>query len=257
MRRRWRRRPTSSSGSTSTPGAQQGVANPLLEYPSRDWEKIYRDQYAYDSSFEFICAPNDTHMCRLRAFVRNGVVVRIEQNYDGGSYKDPQGNSSSVAWNPRGCLKGYTLHRRVYGPYRAKNPVIRQGWKQWADDGFPSLSDDPVLRSKYRFDARGDDPWVRVSWDEANDYVAKGLVAIAKTYSGAEGRRRLIEKDGYPAEMLEHWEEAGTRTMKFGSSLPPHGVAGKFAPVPLRQHARPARCTGSAAWARTKPSAPG
>ncbi|MEP7215607.1 MAG: nitrate oxidoreductase subunit alpha, partial [Anaerolineaceae bacterium] len=95
--------------------AAPGIDNPLAHYPSRGWEKVYRDQYAYDSSFEFICAPNDTHMCRMRAMVRNGVVTRIEQNYDGALYRDPQGNSSSVAWNPRACLKGYTLHRRVYG----------------------------------------------------------------------------------------------------------------------------------------------
>ncbi|MCZ2154281.1 MAG: molybdopterin-dependent oxidoreductase [Bryobacterales bacterium] len=207
-----------------------GITNPLAEYPNRDWEKIYRDQYAYDSSFSFICAPNDTHMCRLRAMVRNGVVMRIEQNYDGDRYGDPQGNSSTVAWNPRGCLKGFTLHRRVYGPYRAKAPAIRKGWKAWADDGFPSLSDKPELRTRYHFDARGDDSWLRVSWDDVSRYVAKGLVAIARTYSGDEGRRRLLERDGYEPEMLEHWDEAGTRTMKFGSSLPPHGVAGKFGP---------------------------
>src|SRR5680860_823102 len=119
----------------------RGVANPLLHYPNRGWEHVYRDQYAYDNSFTFICAPNDTHMCRLRAFVRNGVVVRVEQNYDGGAYRDPQGNTSSVHWNPRGCLKGYTLHRRVYGPNPGRYPMIRAGWKRWADDGFPSLSD--------------------------------------------------------------------------------------------------------------------
>lgn len=210
--------------------AAPGIDNPLAHYPERGWETVYRDQYKYDSSFDFVCAPNDTHMCRLRAMVRNGVVVRIEQNYDGASYRDPQGNSSSVAWNPRACPKGYTLHRRVYGPYRAKYPALRKGWKQWADDGFPSLSDNPSLRAHYAFTDRGSDSWVRLSWDEANDYVARGLVAIADTYSGDAGRRRLIESDGYPAEMLEHWEGAGTRTMKMGSSLPPHGVAGKFAP---------------------------
>jgi nitrate reductase alpha subunit len=208
--------------------AQEGVPNPLLSYPNRGWERIYRDQYAYDSTFTFVCAPNDTHMCRLRAFVRNGVVTRIEQNYDGGSYSDPQGNRSTVHWNPRGCPKGYTLHRRVYGPYRARFPMIRSGWKEWADDDFPSLSDDPELRSRYRFDDRGNDDWVRMSWDEADDYVARGLEAIARTYSGLEGRRRLLEADEYEAEMLEFWESSGVRTMKFGSSLPVHGVAGKF-----------------------------
>lgn len=208
--------------------AAPGIPNPLLEYPDRDWERVYRDQYRYDDSFTFVCAPNDTHQCRLRAFRRNGIVVRIEQNYDGGSYRDLQGNSSTVAWNPRGCPKGYTMHRRVYGPYRAKYPMIRKGWKEWADAGFPSLSDDPRLRTKYRFDARGEDGFVRVSWDEADHYVARALRAIAKTYSGDAGRRRLIEKDGYEPEMLEHWLDAGVRTMKFGSSLPVHGVAGKF-----------------------------
>jgi nitrate reductase alpha subunit len=208
--------------------AAPGIDNPLLHYPNRDWESIYRDQYRYDDSFTFICAPNDTHMCRLRAFVRNGIVIRIEQNYDGDNYRDPQGNSSTVSWNPRGCLKGYTLHRRVYGPYRLRTPMLRAGWKQWADDGFPSLSDDPSLRTTYMFDRRSEDEFVPVSTEEVDAYAARALKAIAVTYSGDEGRRRLIEADGYEPEMLEYWEESGVRTMKLGSSLPVHGVAGKF-----------------------------
>ncbi|MCZ7536579.1 MAG: molybdopterin-dependent oxidoreductase [Acidimicrobiia bacterium] len=206
----------------------QGVGNPLGEYPDRDWESVYRDLYAYDDSFTWICAPNDTHMCRMQAFVRNGVVLRSEQNYDGDNYSDPQGNWSTAHWNPRGCAKGFTMHRRVYGPYRSKYPMLRQGWKQWADDGFPSLSDDPALRTRYKFDDRGNDDYVRVSWEEADDYCARGLQAVAQTYSNEEGRTRLLEKDGYPEEMLEFWEESGVRTMKFGSSLPIHGAAGKF-----------------------------
>jgi nitrate reductase alpha subunit len=66
-----------------------------------------------------------------------------------------------------------------------------------------------------------------VSWDEATRYAALGLVAIAKTYSSDAGRARF-KKDGYPEEMLEHWNGAGTRTMKMGSSLPVHGIVGKF-----------------------------
>ena len=205
-----------------------GIDNPLMSYPNRSWEEIYRDQYSYDESFPVVCAPNDTHMCRLRAFSRNGVVTRLEQNYDGGNYSDPQGNSSTVHWNPRGCLKGFTLHRRVYGPYRLRFPMVRKGWKDWADAGFPSLSDDPALRTKYLFDDRGNDSFVRLSWDETDAYLAQGLTAIADTYSGDEGKRRLLEADGYEPEMLEFWEESGVRTMKIGSSLPLHGVAGKF-----------------------------
>ncbi len=205
------------------------IDNPLDFYPNRGWERVYRDQYRYDSTFTFICAPNDTHLCRLRAFVRNGVVMRVEQNYDAGHYGDQLGNSSTVNWNPRGCLKGMTVARRIYGPYRLKQPVVRGGWKQWADDGFPSLSDDPSLRKKYRFTSRGTDTFVPLSWPEAYRYVAKGLTAIAKTYSGEDGRRRLIEKDGYEPEMLTHWEGAGTRVLKMGSSLPVMGMVGKMA----------------------------
>lgn len=203
------------------------IENPLGLYPTRGWEQHYRDQYRYDRSFTWICAPNDTHMCRMRAFVRNGVLVRSEQNYDNDRVGDMYGNRTTKAWNPRGCPKGYTFQRRVYGPYRLKGPVLRKGWKEWADAGFPSLSDDPALRTRYRFDDRGNDEFVRVSWDEASDYVARGMLAIAAAYSGPEGERRLLG-DGYEREMLEHWKGAGTRTMKIGSNLPIHGLVGKF-----------------------------
>ena len=46
------------------------VENPLKHYPNRGWEKDYLDQYHYDRTFTWICAPNDTHMCRMRAFVK-------------------------------------------------------------------------------------------------------------------------------------------------------------------------------------------
>ncbi len=108
-------------------GAVESIENPLDTYPFRDWEQVYRDQYNYDDSFTFICSPNDTHACRLRAFTRNGVIQRIEQNYDVGRYADQLGNTASVKWHPRGCKKGMTFHRRVYGPYRLKFPLVRAG----------------------------------------------------------------------------------------------------------------------------------
>ena len=96
------------------------IPNPLESYPDRDWEKVYLDQYHYDDSFTFICAPNDTHNCRLRAFVRNGIITRMEQCYDSGDVDDLYGNKLTPLWNPRGCLKGMTYVRRIYGPYRVK-----------------------------------------------------------------------------------------------------------------------------------------
>lgn len=203
------------------------VENPLGSYPDRDWEKVYRDQYRVDSSFTWVCAPNDTHNCRMRAFMRNGVVIRSEQAYEGGTCKDLYGNSDTVHWNPRGCSKGFTQQRRVYGPYRLRTPLIRRGWRQWADDGFPSLSDNPALRDKYHFNSRGSDTFEKISWDEIYRYHARAVVAIARTYSGEDGQRRLTS-DGYEHEMIEACHGAGTRTCKLRGGMGLLGVMGKY-----------------------------
>src|SRR5881392_2673772 len=129
------------------------VGNPLGEYPDRSWERVYHDQYRYDSSFTYICTPNDTHACRVRAFVRNGVVMRVEQNYDHQTYEDLYDNRGTFAHNPRMCLKGY---------------------KAWVDDGCPELT--PDVKSKYRFNSRGEDDMLRVSWDTIATYMAKAQI---------------------------------------------------------------------------------
>lgn len=201
------------------------VQNPLADYPDRGWEKIYRNQYAYDSSFTYVCSPNDTHACRLRAFVRNGVILRSETNYDVGSYSDLYGNTATAHWHPRGCKKGQTFHRRVYGPHRLKGPIMRQGWKDWADDGYPYL--DAANRDKYKFTSRGDDVMIPVSWEEAYRYIARGIIAIATHYSGEEGAARL-RADGYPDEMIAAMQGAGTRTLKCRGGMGLLGVIGKY-----------------------------
>lgn len=215
------------AGAQSWAFAPVSVENPLGVYPDRSWEQVYRDLYKYDSTFTWVCAPNDTHMCRLRAFVRNGVMLRSEQNYDHDRCGDLYGNKATKAWNPRGCPKGYTMQRRIYGPYRLKGPVLRKGWKEWADAGFPSLSDNPELRTKYKFDDRGNDSYVRLNWDEIFRYMAEGLNAVSRTYSGDDGVKRLA-RDGYEQRMIDLVQGAGTRTIKVGSNLPIHGLVGKF-----------------------------
>src|SRR3972149_4276863 len=81
------------------------IANPLAFYPSRDWEKAYRDLYRVDSQFTFLCAPNDTHNCLLKASVKSGVVTRIEPSYQYGNATDLYGNQASHSWDPRGRLR--------------------------------------------------------------------------------------------------------------------------------------------------------
>ena len=201
------------------------VDNPLATYPDRDWEEVYRNQYNYDSSFTYVCSPNDTHACRLRAFVRNGIILRSETNYDVGSYSDLYGNTATAHWNPRGCKKGQTFHRRVFGPHRLKGPIMRKGWQEWADDGYPYL--DAANRDKYKFTARGNDELLSVSWDEAFDYISRGMIAIAGHYSGEAGAERLRQQ-GYPEEMIDLMGGAGTATFKCRGGMGLLGVIGKY-----------------------------
>jgi nitrate reductase alpha subunit len=201
------------------------VENPLAHYPSRDWEKLYRDQYRYDRTFSWVCSPNDTHACRVLAYVRNGVVVRLGSQYDYDSYQDLYGNHATANWNPRQCAKGFTFHRLMYGPYRLKHPIIRAGWKQWAEDGFPELT--PERKTRYKFDSRGSDQFEKIAWEDVYRYIAKALVAIARRYSGESGQA-LLRQQGYPEEMVEAMGGAGTRTLKFRGGMGLLGVFGKY-----------------------------
>ncbi len=205
--------------------AVDDVLNPLAAYPNRGWERVYRNQYAYDRQFSWVCAPNDTHNCRITAHVRNGVIVRMGEQYDIHTYRDLYGNHATANWGNRHCAKGYTFHRIPYGPYRLKHPIVRRGWKRWADDGFPELT--PELKAKYKFDTRGTDKFDRISWEEAFDYIARGTKAIAARYSGEAGAR-LLEAQGYPKEMIEDMEGAGTRTIKMRGGMGLLGVQGKY-----------------------------
>ena len=113
------------------------IANPFKVFPDRNWEKTYRDLFATDSTFTFTCAPNDTHDCLLRASVKNGVIVNINPTYGYGKAEDLYGNRASHRWDPRGCQKGLALARRFYGDRRVQGAMVRKGWKEWADAGFP------------------------------------------------------------------------------------------------------------------------
>jgi nitrate reductase alpha subunit len=137
------------------------IDNPLAAYPNRDWESTYRNIFAHDSSFVFLCAPNDTHNCLLRAYVKNDVAVRIGPTFGYGKAQDLYGNTASHRWDPRLCQKGLALVRRVYGDRRVKSPMIRRGFKEWADAGFPRDPDTGRPDPKY-FQRQGQ---LRATWD--------------------------------------------------------------------------------------------
>jgi nitrate reductase alpha subunit len=201
------------------------IDNPLDFYPERGWERIYRDQFGYDYTYHFLCAPNDTHNCLLRAYVKNGIITRIGPSYGYGKAEDVYGNKASARWEPRLCQKGLALNRRIYGPRRVKYPMVRQGFKKWVEAGFPRGADGKLPQKYFQ---RGKENFIRVSWDEVFDIAARALINIATTYSGREGAL-LLEKQGtYDPASIAAMQEAGTQTLKFRGGMPLLGVTQIF-----------------------------
>lgn len=192
------------------------VANPLAHYPNRDWESQYRKIYQTDGSFVFLCAPNDTHNCLLRAYTKNGVIVRIEPSWGYGKARDLDGKGASARWDPRGCQKGFALGRRVYGDRRIDGARVRRGFRQWVEGGFERGPDGRPPAALFQ---RGADAWEKVSFETAFDLHARALENIARTYSGEAGAERLRQQ-GYDPAMIETTEGAGTRTLKHRGGMP-------------------------------------
>ena len=192
------------------------IDNPLALYPDREWEKTYRNIFEHDSEFVFLCAPNDTHNCLLKAKVKNGVLQRIGPSYGYGKAVDLYGNQSSHRWDPRICQKGLALVRRFYGDRRVKAPMIRRGFKEWADAGYPR--DAKTGKPDAKYFQRGKDKWLRLPWDQAYEYAAKTMANIATNYSGPKGAEYLKEQNYEPA-MIHAMEGAGTQTLKFRGGM--------------------------------------
>ena len=201
------------------------VENPLRAYPNRGWERIYRDLYAYDSTFTFTCAPNDTHNCILRAYVRSGTVIRIGPTFGYGKAVDESGAKASHRWDPRCCQKGLALVRRFYGDRRCKYPLVRKGWLEWARAGFPRDPQSGKVDAKYL--QRGKDTFERVSWDDAFDLAARGFHSVSSGYNGEQGKKWLLAQ-GFDPEMVETVHGVGTQVIKMRGGMPLLGITRIF-----------------------------
>jgi len=190
--------------------------NPLETYPNRDWEQVYRDLYSWDDSFVYLCAPNDTHGCLLRAYVKNGVVKYVDPTFGYGQATDVYGNRASPRWDPRICPNGHTYVRRFYSDRRVKGAYIRSGFKDWVDAGMPRDADG--LPRRQFFENRGKDAWEPISWDDAFRTIARVFIDVARTYTGAEGAARLAQQ-GYDPAMVAAMGGLGIQTLKFRSSM--------------------------------------
>jgi len=185
---------------------------------------VYRDLWKYDSTFTFLCAPNDTHNCLLNAYVRSGVITRIGPTMRYGEATDLYGNASSHRWDPRICQKGLALTRRFYGDRRLRHCMVRAGYKKWVEAGFPRGADG---RPPAEYFNRARDEWVRATHDEAAAIVAAALDNIARTYTGEDGAKRLAAQ-GYVPETIAAAKGVGTQVLKFRGGMPLLGVTRVF-----------------------------
>jgi nitrate reductase alpha subunit len=202
----------------------EAVSNPLAVYPDRGWERAYRDLWKHDWSFTFLCAPNDTHNCLLRGYVRNGVLVRIGPTMRYGEARDLMGNRASHRWDPRICQKGLALTRRIYGDRRISGCMVRAGFKGWVEAGFPREASGLPPREYFN---RGRDEWIRVTHDEAARIVASAIKNIAETYSGQKGAS-LLKAQNYEDEVIAAMNGAGTQCLKFRGGMPLLGITRVF-----------------------------
>jgi anaerobic selenocysteine-containing dehydrogenase len=123
------------------------AATPSPAAAARDYE--IAGSLPVDAVVRTTCSPNCTGSCGQLAFVRDGVVVKVQQAAD---YPDQ-------AYNPRGCMKGLSYLNQIYGADRIMTPLVLK-------DGA----------------ARGTGDFREATWDEVLDLIATRLKAIGERW---------------------------------------------------------------------------
>ena len=108
------------------------------------------------------CWHNCGGRCLNTALVKDGVV--ISQKTD-----DTHPDSPDYP-QQRGCARGRSQRHQVFGADRLKYPMKRKNWEPGGG----------------KKELRGQDEWVRISWEEALDIVASEIKRIKENY-GNEG----------------------------------------------------------------------
>nr|WP_121818583.1 MULTISPECIES: molybdopterin-dependent oxidoreductase [Halostella] len=129
------------------------------DYPYRDWEDLYREEWDWDSVARSTHGVNCTGSCSWEVYVKNGQVWREEQAAD-----YPQFDDTVPDPNPRGCQKGACYTDYVNADHRVTHPLRRTG-------------------------ERGEGQWQQISWDEALTEIAEKVVdeVQAERYDAISG----------------------------------------------------------------------
>jgi DMSO reductase family type II enzyme molybdopterin subunit len=119
----------------------------IQDYPHRQWEHHYRDQWRWDKVFWGThcvdCYPGN---CPYRVYVKDDKVWLEEQ----AGVFDPI-EEGVPDWNPMGCQKGAAWSQTLYGKDRILHPLRRVG-------------------------ERGEGKWEQISWDEALTEIADAII---------------------------------------------------------------------------------
>ncbi|MCB1716762.1 MAG: twin-arginine translocation signal domain-containing protein, partial [Candidatus Competibacteraceae bacterium] len=92
------------------------------EYPYRDWEDLYRNEWTWDHVGYSAHCINCLGNCAFQVFVKDGIVLREEQ-----LAQYPQINEKVPDANPRGCQKGAINSAAMYEGDRLRYPMKRVG----------------------------------------------------------------------------------------------------------------------------------
>lgn len=112
------------------------------------------------------CWHNCGGRCLNKALVKDGVVLRMKT--------DDTHEDSPDYPQQRGCARGRSQRKQIFGPDRLKYPMKRKNWEPGGG----------------KRELRGKDEWVRISWDEALDAVASELKRIKETH----GNKSILGK---------------------------------------------------------------
>lgn len=122
------------------------------EYPYRDWEDLYRQEFTWDHIGKSAHCINCLGNCAFNVYVKDGIVLREEQ-----LAQYPQINPGVPDANPRGCQKGSIHSAAMYEGDRLRYPLKRAG-------------------------ARGEGKWQRMSWDDITTEIADKIIDIFVKY---------------------------------------------------------------------------
>jgi len=101
--------------------ALEVVDDPIGNYPYRDWEDLYREEWDWDGKARSTHSVNCTGSCSWQVYTRNGQVWREEQ---AGDYPD---STSRSRIRTRGAVRRACFSDYVNADQRVTHPLRRTG----------------------------------------------------------------------------------------------------------------------------------